>query len=164
MTAGSLARGPLAQSAPSNQRSAAARPEGPNIIQHMAKAPRTPQREPRKAADTPGATTWIRRMKFRALAWLCAIVLATIATIVLAGAPAWPVVGVAVFTACMSVGKITAKLLKPRCWECGHDLAGQPVGGQGIACPKCGSVSSPGLVQLAQMGDPQGEDDSSRAG
>jgi len=97
-------------------------------------------------------------MKFRALAWLCAIVLATIATVVLAGVPAWPAVGVAVAAACVSVGKITVRLLKPRCWECGHDLAGQPIGVQGIACPKCGSVTSPGLVQLAQMGDPQGRE------
>jgi hypothetical protein len=27
---------------------------------------------------------------------------------------------------------------------------------QGIACPECGAVGGPGLVQLAQMGDPQG--------
>ena len=108
-------------------------------------------------------TVWIRRVKLRALAWICAIALATVATIMLAGVPAWPAVGFAVAAACVSVGKITAKLLKPRCWECGHDLAGEPVGGQGIACPKCGSVSSPGLVQLAQMGDPQGREENDGA-
>jgi hypothetical protein len=107
--------------------------------------------------DAPA--TWIRGIKFRALAWLVAIVLATIATVVLAGVPAWPAIGVAVAAACVSMGKLTTRLLKPTCLECGHDLSGQPIGMQGIACPECGSVNSPGLVQLARMGDPQGRDE-----
>lgn len=102
---------------------------------------------------------WIRKIKFRALAWLVAILLATIATVVFAGIPAWPAVGFAVAAACISVGKLTTRLLKPTCWECGHDLASVPMSGAGIVCPECGAVSSPGLVQLAQMGDPQGNDD-----
>jgi hypothetical protein len=100
--------------------------------------------------------SWIKSARLRALAWLCAIVLATVATVVLAGVPAWPAVGVAVAAACVSVGKLTTRLLKPTCLECGHDLSGQAIGVQGIACPECGAVGGPGLVQLAQMGDPQG--------
>ena len=105
------------------------------------------------------SANWIRGIKFRALAWLVAIILAAVATVVLAGVPAWPMIGVAVAAACVSVGKLTTRLLKPTCLECGHDLSGQPIGMQGIACPDCGAVNSPGLVQLAQMGDPQGNDD-----
>jgi hypothetical protein len=111
-----------------------------------------------KLSEIGSPMAWIRRIKYRALAWLVAIVLATIATIVLAGVPAWPVVGVAVCAACVSVGKLTTRLLKPTCLDCGHDLTGQPVGGAGVICPGCGSVNSPGLVQLAQMGDPQGRE------
>jgi hypothetical protein len=117
-----------------------------------------------KPSDKPSGlplrpANWIRGIKFRALAWLVAIILAAVATVVLAGVPAWPMIGVAVAAACVSVGKLTTRLLKPTCLECGHDLSGQPIGMQGIACPDCGAVNSPGLVQLAQMGDPQGKDD-----
>ena len=113
--------------------------------------------------DPIAPRAWIRRIKYRALAWLVAIVLATIATIVLAGVPAWPAVGVAVCAACVSVGKLTSRLLKPTCLDCGHDLTDQPVGGAGVICPGCGSVNSPGLVQLAQMGDPQGAEEDEKA-
>lgn len=116
-----------------------------------------------KQGDPIAPRAWIRRIKNRALAWLVAIVLATIATIVLAGVPAWPAVGVAVCAACVSVGKLTSRLLKPTCLDCGHDLTGQPVGGAGVICPGCGSVNSPGLVQLAQMGDPQGAEEDEKA-
>lgn len=107
-----------------------------------------------QAAQTPMA--WIARIKYRALAYVAAIIIATIATITLVGAPWVPVVGVAVAAACMSVSKLTTRLLHPTCLECGHDLSGEPVAIQGIACPGCGAVNSPGLVQLARMGDPQG--------
>jgi hypothetical protein len=62
----------------------------------------------------------------------------------------------------MSVGKLTTRLLHPTCLDCGRDLRGQPVGVAGIICPDCGSVNSPGLVQLAQMGDPQGREEDDR--
>lgn len=123
----------------------------------------TPKRKRRtlaKDALEASARTraWIGSLKLRALVWIVAIALATTATIVLAGVPAWPAVGVAVAAACVSMGKITSKLLKPTCLECGCDLSSQPIGLQGIACPTCGSVNTPGLVQLARMGDPQDQD------
>ncbi len=116
-----------------------------------------PGRKPSASPIRPA--NWIRGIKLRALAWVLAIILAAVATVVLAGVPAWPMIGVAVAAACVSVGKLTTRLLKPTCLECGHDLSGQPIGAQGIACPQCGAVNSPGLVQLAQMGDPQGKDE-----
>jgi hypothetical protein len=116
-------------------------------------------RNTKKAVSPPTPRTWIRGIKFRALGWLVAIVLATVATVVFAGVPAWPAIGFAFAVAYVSVGKLTTRLLKPTCLECGHDLSGQPIGMQGIVCPECGSVNSPGLVQLARMGDPQGNDD-----
>ncbi|MBY0262702.1 MAG: hypothetical protein K2Q20_10185 [Phycisphaerales bacterium] len=101
---------------------------------------------------------WIRRTKYRALAMVVAIVLATVATITFAGLPWVPVVGVAVAAACVSMATLTTRLLKPTCLDCGRDLSKQPVGVQGIICPDCGAVNTPGLVQLAQMGDPQGRE------
>lgn len=106
-----------------------------------------------KVGSSP--TAWINQTKYRALAWVAAIVLATVTTITVIGAPWVPVVGVAVAAAAMSMAKITSRLVQPTCLECGHDLSKEPVSVQGIACPSCGSVNSPGLVQLARMGDPQ---------
>ena len=113
------------------------------------------------AAQVPMA--WIAGVKYRALAYIAAIIIATVATITLAGAPWIPIVGVAVAAACVSVSKLTTRLLQPTCLECGHDLSGEPIAVQGIACPGCGAVNSPGLVQLARMGDPQGRAQSDEA-
>ena len=125
----------------------------------MSRKKRTRPRSTPKPSEPASPRSWIRSIKFRALAWLVAILLATIATVVFAGIPAWPAVGFAVAAACVSVGKLTTRLLHPTCLDCGRDLRGQPIGVAGIICPDCGSVNSPGLVQLAQMGDPQGHDD-----
>ena len=129
----------------------------------MPRKKRSQSRSTAKSSEPISPSTWIRGIKFRALAWLVAILLATIATIVFAGIPAWPAVGFAVAAACVSVGKLTNRLLHPTCLDCGRDLRGQPIGVAGIICPDCGSVNSPGLVQLAQMGDPQGNDEDDRA-
>jgi hypothetical protein len=96
---------------------------------------------------------WIRQARYRALAYVLAISLAAAATIAFGGLPWLPVVGAAVFTAAMSVSKLTTKLLKPTCMDCGRDLSGEPIGMQGIACPDCGSVQMPNLVDLARMID-----------
>jgi phosphotransferase system glucose/maltose/N-acetylglucosamine-specific IIC component len=96
---------------------------------------------------------WIRRARFRALAYVLAITLAAAATIAFGGVPWLPVVGAAVVTAAVSMSKLTTKLLKPTCMECGRDLSGEPIGMQGIACPDCGSVQMPNLVDLARMVD-----------
>lgn len=96
---------------------------------------------------------WIRRARYRALAYVVAITLAAAATIAFGGLPWLPVVGAAVVTAAVSVSKLTTKLLKPTCMDCGRDLSGEPVGMQGIACPDCGSVQMPNLVDLARMID-----------
>lgn len=99
---------------------------------------------------------WIRQARYRALAYVLAISLAAAATIAFGGLPWLPVVGAAVFTAAMSVSKLTTKLLKPTCMDCGRDLSGEPIGMQGIACPDCGSVQMPNLVDLARMMDRPG--------
>ncbi len=85
---------------------------------------------------------WISRTKLKLLAWLVGIALATTATIVLAGLPMLPVLGVAVAAAAVSVGKATMRMSRPRCLACGKDLSGQPHGAHGIACPGCGSIMS----------------------
>lgn len=97
---------------------------------------------------------WIRRARYRALAFTLAILLAAAATIVFTGAPWLPVVGAALVTAAATVSKLTTKLLKPTCLCCGRDLSGEPIGIQGIACPNCGSIQMPNLVDLARMEPP----------
>jgi hypothetical protein len=80
-----------------------------------------------------------------------AIIVAAVATVALTGLPWLPVAGAAAVTLAVSVSKLTTRLLKPTCMSCGLDLSGEPVGMQGIACPGCGSVQMPSLVDLARM-------------
>lgn len=95
------------------------------------------------------AKPWIHTVKLRALAYVGAIALAAAATITLVGVPWVPVVGMAAVAACVSLSKLTTRMLKPTCLSCGHDLSGEPIGVQGIACPGCGSVNSPTWGDLA---------------
>jgi hypothetical protein len=111
---------------------------------------------------------WIRRARYRALAYMVAITLAAAATIAFGGLPWLPVVGAAVVTAAVSMSKLTTKLLQPTCMDCGRDLSGEPIGMQGIACPECGSVQMPNLVDIARMIDrvgpaPEADDESEAA-
>ncbi len=95
---------------------------------------------------------WISGLKLKTALWLAAITLATFISITLAGLPWVPMLGVAVAAAAVSVSKITLRLAHPTCFSCGHDLTNQPVGTHGIACPGCGAVRSPGLVEIARLG------------
>ena len=96
---------------------------------------------------------WISGLKIKTALWLVTISLATFASIALAGLPWIPVVSVAVAAAAVSVSKITHRLATLTCLSCGHDLTDQPVTAQGIACPGCGAVRSPGLVEIARLRD-----------
>lgn len=105
---------------------------------------------------------WIRRARFRALAYVGAICIAAAAVIAFAGAPWLPVVGAAFVTAAVSVSKLTTRLLHPTCLSCGHDLSGEPISIHGIGCPECGSVQMPSLVDLARLDrspNPESTDD-----
>lgn len=94
---------------------------------------------------------WIRRARYRALAFVAAICIAATAIVAFAGAPLWPVIGAAFVTAAVSISKLTTRLIRPTCMDCGRDLSGEPIGMAGIACPDCGSVQMPSLVDLARL-------------
>jgi hypothetical protein len=94
---------------------------------------------------------WIRGTRYRALAYVGAICLAAAAAIAFTSAPWLPIVGAAFVTAAVSVSKLTTRLLKPTCMDCGRDLSGEPFSTHGIACPDCGSVQMPSLIDLARM-------------
>lgn len=103
---------------------------------------------------------WISGLKLKTALWLVAITLATFVSISLAGLPTIPMIGVAVAAAAVSVSKLTLRLAQPTCFSCGHDLSEQPIGAHGIACPSCGAVRTPGLVDLARFrGRGQADDD-----
>jgi len=102
---------------------------------------------------------WISSLKIKTALWLVAITLATFVSITLAGLPAIPMIGVAVAAAAVSISKLTLRLSHPTCFSCGRDLSSQPVGTHGIACPGCGSVRSPGLVEFARFGKPEARPD-----
>lgn len=94
---------------------------------------------------------WISGLKLKTALWLVAITCATFVSITLAGLPAIPMISFAVAAAAVSVSKLTLKLGHPTCYSCGHDLSDQPIGSHGIACPSCGSVRTPGLVEIARF-------------
>ncbi|TVQ32648.1 MAG: hypothetical protein EA376_04605 [Phycisphaeraceae bacterium] len=78
----------------------------------------------------------------RLLALVIGVPLATVGVISLS--PSWaalPLVGVAVYAFTVSVNKVSHRLAQPSCWTCGHDLAAQPTGEYGVACPDCGSLN-----------------------
>ncbi|MBX3407529.1 MAG: hypothetical protein KF869_12285 [Phycisphaeraceae bacterium] len=106
---------------------------------------------------------WIQSLKLKAIAWLAAIVLASITTIAIAGMPWVPVVGVALAAAAVSVSKLTLRLAGPVCLSCGHDLASEPASDQGIACPACGSIRSAGLLELRGRANPEDPQDDAAA-
>ncbi len=106
---------------------------------------------------------WIQGLKLKAVAWLAAIVLASITTIAIAGMPWVPVVGVAIAAAAVSVSKLTLRLAGPVCLSCGHDLSNEPASDQGIACPACGSIRSAGLLELRGRADPDARGDEDAA-
>jgi hypothetical protein len=102
---------------------------------------------------------WIRRLRYRALAWFLAILLAAVATVAFAGVPWLPLAGVAFAAVAMSVSKLTARLARPTCNSCGTDLGGEPVGAHGIQCPSCGAVCTPGWADVARMNRADEDDD-----
>lgn len=106
---------------------------------------------------------WIQGLKLKALAWLAAIVLASITTIAVAGMPWVPVVGVAIAAAAVSVSKLTHRLGSPVCLSCGHDLTSEPASDHGIACPACGSIRSAGLLELRGCASPADPGDDAAA-
>lgn len=86
---------------------------------------------------------YIARTKLKVIAGLLGIALAAIATISFAGLPLLPTIGFAVAAAAVSLRKMAARLDHPTCLACGHDLRNEPIGGHGIACPECGSITMP---------------------
>jgi len=106
---------------------------------------------------------WISGLKIKTALWLVAISLATFISITLAGLPWVPMVGVAMAAAAVSVSKLTLRLAHPTCFSCGHDLSDQPICTHGIACPGCGAVRSPGLVEIAKLRDSIRQDDDDSA-
>ena len=94
---------------------------------------------------------WISGLKLKTALWLVAITCATFVSIALAGLPAIPMIGVAVAAAAVSISKLTLRLSSLTCLSCGKDLSGQPVSSHGVACPGCGAIRSPGLVEIARF-------------
>lgn len=93
---------------------------------------------------------WIDRLKLKALAYLAAIGLAVV-VVSAAGVMLWPVIGVAVAAAVVSVSKVAQRLDQPTCLSCGTDLADQPIGTHGVACPTCGSIHQPRLTEIERL-------------
>lgn len=94
---------------------------------------------------------WISGIRWRALAWVLGIALATTATVIFTGISVLPVIGVAAAAAVVSINRIAIRLNKPVCLGCGHDMTGQPIGPAGAACPACGSLHQP--IPSAKAGE-----------
>lgn len=104
-------------------------------------------------------TYWIRRLKLRALGTMLAATVVVVALSTMMAMPWLATMGVAVAAAAVvggAVHKITNRLHHaPACLSCGRDLAGQPVGVHGIACPDCGSIQSGSIRHLARLDEAQ---------
>jgi hypothetical protein len=102
---------------------------------------------------------WFRVLRRRAAAWTIAIAALAVATISVAGLPAWPVIGVAVLAVATTVNTIAARLQADRllCLGCGDDLTGQPAGTYGVVCGKCGAINQPYITDPAERAAMPGE-------
>ncbi|MGQ0627479.1 MAG: hypothetical protein ACT4PL_05185 [Phycisphaerales bacterium] len=120
-------------------------------------APNPSRRRPRRAHDAIAIVVdtgqaFISRLRLRALIWVVGIALATIAAVLFTSISWIPAISVAFAAAAVSVSKVAARLSRPVCWTCGHDLTGQPLGGLGgwgAACPNCGAIHMPRPDQVA---------------
>jgi predicted RNA-binding Zn-ribbon protein involved in translation (DUF1610 family) len=86
--------------------------------------------------------TWLGAVRLRAFVLIIGLPLAVMGVASLG--PAWlalPLVGVTVAAITMTLGRVTSKLGDHVCWTCGHDLANEPQGTHGVACPACGSLN-----------------------
>lgn len=90
-----------------------------------------------------GRASWLGMLRLRAFAWLLAIGLAAVATLMLTTVSWVPVIGVAVAMAVVSLNTIASKLNRATCFSCGKDLSTLPLGPAGIACPRCGALHQP---------------------
>ncbi len=101
---------------------------------------------------------WFHTLRLKVLAILVAAALAAIGILSVVAIPAWPVVVGVVAAAALAVNSTASRLSQATCWSCGIDIAAQPVGEHGVACPDCGAVNQP-VPQLAA----KNSDDDDRA-
>lgn len=98
---------------------------------------------------------FMSRLRLRAALATLGILAATWAIIALLAVSWVPMVGVAVVAFAVSITKVTARLARPTCMSCGHDLSDTPLGAHGATCPACGSVYNPAPIDstshLAQL-------------
>ncbi|MCB9845574.1 MAG: hypothetical protein H6811_06280 [Phycisphaeraceae bacterium] len=80
----------------------------------------------------------------RALACVLAGGLAAFSLIAWAALPALPVVGFTIATMAMVVNKVTSRLDRSLCRDCGATLDPETLSAYGIACPECGFINPPG--------------------
>lgn len=98
---------------------------------------------------------WFGKLRRRAAAWVLTIAALAVATISIAGAPAWPVLLGAVAVAATVVNTIAARLHtdKLTCLNCSEDLTNQAAGTYGVICPGCGSINQPYITDPAERGE-----------
>ena len=86
--------------------------------------------------------TWLGSVRLRVIVLVIGLPLAIMG--VVSVGPAWlalPLVGMTVAAITMTIGRVTSRLGDHVCWTCGHDLAQEPQGVHGVACPGCGSLN-----------------------
>lgn len=116
-----------------------------------------------KRSDKPEARIldrgWFRVVRRRAAAWTIAIAAVAVATISVAGLPAWPVIGVAVLAVATTLNTIASRLQADRlfCLGCGEDLTGRPAGTYGVVCGNCGAINQPYITDPAERDTMPGE-------
>lgn len=84
------------------------------------------------------------RLRARVIAWTLGLVAAAMVMAAIIGGGWIPVVGTALAAAGLAVNRITARLDKPRCHNCGLDMTDQMITAYGAPCPRCGALNMPG--------------------
>lgn len=94
---------------------------------------------PRLMEITP--VPWLHKIRLKILAFLLGVALTAIGVVSLAGIPVWPVVGVAFAAVAVVVNRLSERVGRTTCANCGNALHDILPGEHGILCPRCGAFS-----------------------
>lgn len=95
--------------------------------------------------------TWLYKLRLRVLAIALGLALAAVGLLSIWTLPAWPVFGVTFAVVAVAVNTLGARLSKPTCLNCGHDLSDAPASAYGVTCQSCGQIQASTYARVALL-------------
>ncbi len=86
-------------------------------------------------------STWMHKLRLKSFAVVIGVGLTALTLLSLTTIPAWPVVGVAVAAVALYINSAASRLSQDVCLGCGANIAEEPRGEHGVACPGCGAIN-----------------------